>query len=450
MKNGTPSAIGPLSLIRKGTPANGPSAAWSSAGENSGDARPLSSALATSSGAASDRFDLGGGDLAGPHQLVEPDGVVLGVLVEFHAVEPAPAGRRGRDGWNPCTGPWTGLRARRRARRGRPGRACGRRCAGASRRSWGRGRGGARSRGWWRPAAAISATRRSAGVSAPAPAPAGGRGRPPASSSSARARSHRAVARQACAASCASRRIARAARRSPAARRRAPSSVRQRASSSRAWLAAKCVLASSSSAIAGSRGATQRAHPGGVPERPARAPARPPVPRRPRLPRRLRRVRSASTRASASSGRHGGSTRCARQRRAAIRARRRDPRPRARRRPGRAAGVRGCRAPRSAGCWAESGRAARPTPSSCSASSRRPCSASAITSHGVARPRGEVAPGLDGAARLELAAGQVAALVGDLRLLPERAGDQLGQTPSPRRRRAARPSRARRRRARPR
>ena len=30
-------------------------------------------------------------------------------------------------------------------------------------------------------------------------------------------------------------------------------------------------------------------------------------------------------------------------------------------------------------------------------------------------------------ARFELAAGQVAVLVGDLRLLPERAGDQLGQ-----------------------
>ena len=44
------------------------------------------------------------------------------------------------------------------------------------------------------PCAAISATRRSAGVSASAPAPAGGRGRPPASSSSARARSQSAVA----------------------------------------------------------------------------------------------------------------------------------------------------------------------------------------------------------------------------------------------------------------
>src|SRR5262245_43250109 len=48
-KNGTPLAIGPLSLMRKGTPANGPSAVWSSAGSNSGRARPLRSAFAASS-----------------------------------------------------------------------------------------------------------------------------------------------------------------------------------------------------------------------------------------------------------------------------------------------------------------------------------------------------------------------------------------------------------------
>ena len=49
MPNGTPFAIGPLSLIRKGTPASGPSVAWSSAREKSGSASPLTSASAASS-----------------------------------------------------------------------------------------------------------------------------------------------------------------------------------------------------------------------------------------------------------------------------------------------------------------------------------------------------------------------------------------------------------------
>jgi hypothetical protein len=40
---------------------------------------------------------------------------------------------------------------------------------------------------------------------------------------------------------------------------------------------------------------------------------------------------------------------------------------------------------------------------------------------------GELTAGLDGAAALELAAGEIAALVGDLRVLPQRAGDQLRQ-----------------------
>jgi hypothetical protein len=41
-KNGTPSATGPLSLIRNGTPANDPSSAWSSAGEKTPGARDRS------------------------------------------------------------------------------------------------------------------------------------------------------------------------------------------------------------------------------------------------------------------------------------------------------------------------------------------------------------------------------------------------------------------------
>jgi hypothetical protein len=40
---------------------------------------------------------------------------------------------------------------------------------------------------------------------------------------------------------------------------------------------------------------------------------------------------------------------------------------------------------------------------------------------------GEVGPGLDAGARFELAAGQLASLVGDLGVLPERAGDQVEQ-----------------------
>src|SRR4051794_26731497 len=47
-QNGTPFATGPLSLIRNGTPARGPSGAWSSAGSNSGRASPLTSASACS------------------------------------------------------------------------------------------------------------------------------------------------------------------------------------------------------------------------------------------------------------------------------------------------------------------------------------------------------------------------------------------------------------------
>ena len=46
-KNGIPSAIG-MSLMRKGTPANGPSAACSSADPYSGMARPFTSAFAAS------------------------------------------------------------------------------------------------------------------------------------------------------------------------------------------------------------------------------------------------------------------------------------------------------------------------------------------------------------------------------------------------------------------
>src|ERR1039458_6273697 len=47
-ENGTPAAIGPLSLIRNGTPASGPSAARESAGENSRSARPFTAAFASS------------------------------------------------------------------------------------------------------------------------------------------------------------------------------------------------------------------------------------------------------------------------------------------------------------------------------------------------------------------------------------------------------------------
>ena len=84
MPNGTPSAIGPLSLIRKGTPASGPSAAWSSAREKSGSASPLTSASAASERLASDRLDLGGGDLTRPQQVAQPDRVIARVLVQLH------------------------------------------------------------------------------------------------------------------------------------------------------------------------------------------------------------------------------------------------------------------------------------------------------------------------------------------------------------------------------
>lgn len=50
-KNGTPSAMGPMSLMRNGTPANGPAASWASAGSNGGSARAFSAASARSSAA---------------------------------------------------------------------------------------------------------------------------------------------------------------------------------------------------------------------------------------------------------------------------------------------------------------------------------------------------------------------------------------------------------------
>ena len=330
------------------------------------------------------------------------------------------ADRVARDGRGPCTRPWTrSAAARWRARRGRAGRACGRRCAGASRRSWATGRGGGRSRGWWRRCAAISATRRSAGVSASAPAPAGRRGRPPASSSSARA----ALAEGGGAAGVGgvvrvAEDRARGAPLAGGAPAGAPSSVRQRASSSRAWLAAKCVRASSSNAIARSRGATSARIRAAWPSARAACPSRPRASRRPRLPRPLRRRGRPARALRPAEGCHGGSTRSRNQ--AALRST-----------SGgeildRAGGVvlgepqaaAAAERRRSEGGPWGSRRACRPTPRSLLGLVEATLLGAAPSRATESRAGGRSRRRPRWRAALELAAGEVAALVGDLRLLP--------------------------------
>ena len=263
------------------------------------------------------------------------------------------------------------------------------------------------------------------------PASVGGRGRPPASRSSARACSHRVVARQACAASCASGRMARAARRSPAARRRAPE-LDQTARELEPRVAGGEMC---HGPLRGARSCLarrdERAHPGGVPERAAGAP---PVARAARVglasslaSRRGPPVPGASASSGATAARaRGGPRRCC-DRTAPC-----EVLDRPRRVARRGAAVRGCRGVAVQEDVGRDGSSMPAAPSSCSASSRLTCSASAITSHGVASSRGSAA-GLDGAALvLELAAREVAALVGDLRRCQSAAAIRSG-APSPRR-----------------
>src|SRR6266540_4025418 len=70
--NGTPRANGPLSLIRNGTPASGPSGSWSSAGSNNGRANALRSASARWSARRATASCRSGGERVRVAGLVAP------------------------------------------------------------------------------------------------------------------------------------------------------------------------------------------------------------------------------------------------------------------------------------------------------------------------------------------------------------------------------------------